>query len=473
MKFTLDDSQRLSVTDQLVAAIKLAIEHGQLKSGQGLPSIRRMAANQGLSFHTVVSAYERLGAKGLISAQAGRGFFVMARANAQLPNGPSPQIRTVDPHGLKAFWQMFHGNDQCMKLGCGWLPAEWRDTQALARVIRRTANFAHSSLVEYGDPAGYLPLRHNLVDHLSPRLGMALNIDHLLTTLGATQALDLVIRQFIEPGDEVLIDDPCNSNLVQLLRLRGARVTGVPRRCDGPDIEILAALLNTRKIKAFFINSRLHNPTGTSLSPHNAFKLLQLAHDHDVMIVEDDVYGDFCSDHDNRLVTLDGLHKVIYIGSFSKTLSANLRVGYIVAQPSLISELADLKLMTSVSVPSFCERFLSAILIEGTYDKHLQAVRRKLQTYQAIAQASFLKWGWELFHPVKDGMFIWVRHPGVRNLDSFIKTAFQRDILLAPSILFSAVGQSGPWLRINVAHLNVQKAQLLFEFSTSDEAAVS
>lgn len=453
------------VIEHLVEHLKHQIDQGLLKPGQRLPSIRRLVASQSVSFHTVVSAYERLEAYGLISAQPGRGYFVTARTSSPSAGQCKPWVRTDDPHGLKAFWRLFHGNDHCMKLGCGWLPAGWRDTQALARVIRRTANFAHSSLVEYGDPAGYLPLRQTLADYLSPRLGVGLGPDHLLTTLGATQALDLVIRLIIEPGDRVLVDDPCNSNLVQLLRLRGAQVVGITRRSDGPDIEQVTQVLAAGTVKAFFINSRLHNPTGTSLSPHNAFQLLQLAYAHDMNIVEDDVYGDFCSAPDHRLVTLDGLRKVIYISSFSKSLSANLRVGYIAAPPDLIARLADLKLLTSVSVPSFCERFISAILLDGSYDRHLLAVRRNLQTAQAVAQASFKRWGWELFHPVKEGMFIWVRHPRLASLEALVNAAFERDILLAPGVLFSADGQPVPWLRINVAHLDVDKARALLEHS--------
>jgi DNA-binding transcriptional MocR family regulator len=470
MEFTLKEDRPQQATEQLVTTLKRDIENGRLKPGQQLASIRRMAAERRLSFHTVVSAYERLAATGLISAQPGRGYFVTSRGDTQLPGSHGPSTPAPDPHGIKAFWQLFHGNEQCMKLGCGWLPPSWRDTQSLARVIRRTANFAHSSLVEYGDPAGYLPLRNNLAEHLSPRLGVTVAAEQILTTLGATQALDLVIRHLIGQDDEVLIDDPCNSNLMQLLRLRGARVTGVPRRGDGPDIDFLAAVLANRKVKAFFINSRLHNPTGTSVSPHNAFKLLQLAYEHDLTIVEDDVYGDLSAEQNNRLVTLDGLRKVIYIGSFSKTLSANLRVGYIVAPPALITGLADLKLLTCVSLPSFCERFLNEILVEGCYAKHLQAVRRNLQMSQAEAQASLRKWGWELFHPVKEGMFLWIRHPELDCLEAFIKAAFERNILLAPGSLFSADGQPTAWLRINVAHLDTALAATLFQIPRLNSA---
>jgi DNA-binding transcriptional MocR family regulator len=310
---------------------------------------------------------------------------------------------------------------------------------------------------------GHLPLRENLVQHIRYALGVALHPDQILTTLGATQALDLVIRQLIEPGDVVLIDDPCNSSLTQLLGLARAVVIGIPREPDGPNLGILEKVLKTRKVKAFFINSEYHNPTGSTLSPHIAFQVLQLAYQHDFVLVEDDVYGDFSSSNNGRLITMDGLRKVVYIGSFSKTLSANLRVGYVVAPASLTATLAAMKLLTSVSVPSFCERFISAILADGSYHSHLRVLQQRLRVHQATAQAAFRGWGWSIYHEPSGGMFLLVRHPALVDIDSFLQRANEMGILLIPGALFAADGRPSPWLRINVAHLDVDRAASLFD----------
>ncbi len=285
----------------------------------------------------------------------------------------------------------------------------------------------------------------------------------MLTTLGATQALDLIIRHCIAPGDRVLVDDPCNSNLVNLLKLRGACVIGITRQTDGPDIDAFKAALAVAPVRAFFINSHLHNPTGSSLSASKAFQLLQLAHQYEVTIVEDDVYGDFGDAQASRLVTLDGLKQVIYIGSFSKTLSASLRVGYIVGAAPLITPLADLKLLTMVAVPGFCERFVSLLLGDGTYQRHLASVQQRLQTHQAIAQECFERWGWELFCKPPGGLFIWVRHTRVQNPEAFVRQGEQRGIILLPGSAFSADGRETPWFRINVAHFDAAKAAALFD----------
>lgn len=450
---------RDSPAERAFVQISEALATGTFEPGQQLPSIRQWAARPGLSFHGVVRAYERLEALGRVVANPGRGYFAAAGgAQAPVP-APTPRASTeMDP-----FWALFHASSDSMKLGCGWLPPDWTDTRSLARVIRRTATFARSSLVEYGDPAGYPPMREALACHLRGRHCLPITASNILTTLGATQALDLLIRLLVEPGDRVLVDDPCNSNLVRLLRLRGARVIGITRLGDGSDLDAVQAHLQTGPVRAFFINARLHNPTGTSLAPRQACALLKLSGAHGMTIVEDDVYGDFCSRPAHHLASLSGLANVVYVGSFSKTLSANLRVGYVAAAPALISRLADLKLLTSVAVPGFCERFIGAILADGSYERHVRQARRRLQTAQAATQRALVQWGWELYHAPREGMFVWARHPRLACTRALIEGALVRHVLLAPGRLFSAGGEDNPWLRINVAHFDPQRARAVFQ----------
>ncbi|MBA1288564.1 aminotransferase-like domain-containing protein [Pseudomonas japonica] len=454
--------------------ISEALASGTFQPGQQLPSIRRWASRPGLSFHGVVRAYERLEALGRVVANPGRGYFMAAQgmgvegmASVGMAGEGTGSLMAAPPARasteMDPFWALFHASGTSMKLGCGWLPPEWTDTRSLARVIRRTATFARSSLVEYGDPAGYLPMREALACHLRGRHCLPVTASHILTTLGATQALDLIIRLLVSPGDRVLVDDPCNSNLIRLLHLRGAEVIGITRLNDGPDLDAVRARLQEGAVRAFFINARLHNPTGTSVSPRQACSLLKLSAAHGMLLVEDDVYGDFCSGPAHHLASLSGLTNVVYVGSFSKTLSANLRVGYVAAPPGLIARLADLKLLTSVAVPGFCERFIGAILADGSYERHVRKARLRLQTAQATTRAALERWGWELYYPPREGMFVWVRHPRLTCTQSLIEAALAHQVLLAPGRLFSADGRETPWLRINVAHFDLARAQAVFE----------
>ncbi|AYR20172.1 PLP-dependent aminotransferase family protein [Alcaligenes faecalis] len=428
--------------------LKEAIVQGEWAVGQPLPSIRKMMATENLSHHTVVSAYTRLVGQGMLEALQGRGYFVArwSGLGEHLPLSPCEAAR--DP-----LLKILQATPEQCKLGCGWLPVPWRDTDALAKAIRKTARSGRSGLVEYGDIQGYLPLRKQLSMLLRQSTLIEVSPQQIVTTLGATQALDLIARIVIRQGDYVLVDEPCSSNLIKLIRLCGGVPVGVPRLADGPDVAVLEQILQAHKVRAFFCNSTFHNPTGAGLSPKVAFAVVKLAAEHDFLIVEDDVYGDFFPGVRQTFAGLGDLEHVVYIGSFSKSLSASLRIGYIACGTSLLDPLIRLKLLTSVAVPGFCERFVNTILADSTYAKHTQAIQRQLMTHQHIAQKALTEYGWVFEVPAQGGMFLWVGHPQMPDLTAYIERLEQQGILLMPGASFAVDKDFRDRMRLNVAHL--------------------
>lgn len=195
------------------------LENGDWKLGQRIPSIRHVVRTEGASHHTVVKLYERLVAEGFIEAQQGRGYFV-TRSGHDSPPGALAFASSFEMSSDPLF-RLLQSNPDAVKLGCGWLPTKWRDTDILTRSIRRTARLERRSLVEYGDIQGYRPLRLQLCQHLSSKIRLDVSPIQVLTTLGATQALDLVTRLLVKPGDVVLVDEPGNGNLIKLIALAG------------------------------------------------------------------------------------------------------------------------------------------------------------------------------------------------------------------------------------------------------------
>lgn len=429
--------------------LKAGLLQGEWTAGQRMPSIRKMAASRRVSHHTVVTAYAQLVCEGLLQAQQGRGFFV-SNWTSTLEQRPAPETKEAsDP-----LYKLLQAPLGQIKLGCGWLPLAWRDTEGLAKAVRKTARSGQSALVEYGDIQGYLPLRKQLSVHLRKHTQIELSPHQILTTLGATQALDLVSHLLIKPSDHVLVDEPCNGNLIKLIKLYGGIPVGVPRLREGPDIACLDRLLQAYKIKAFFCNSTYHNPTGAGLNPQVAFKVLNRAIAHEFLIVEDDVYGDFCPGTHQTFAALDNLDHVIYIGSFSKSLSASLRIGYIGCAPHLMQPLQHLKLLKSVAVPGFCERFVNTILADGSYTRHAQAIQRQLMTHQKLGQKALRKYGWNFEVEPDGGMFLWIEHPEIDDLSDYIQRLEKKGILLMPGSAFSVSQDFRAKTRINVAHLS-------------------
>lgn len=433
---------------------KVRLLSGEWIAGQRLPSIRKLVVSEQTSYHGVVSAYARLASEGLIESQQGRGYFVSQQGLAQARRLDG-ECQVGDP-----LFRLLQARPEAIKLGCGWLPPAWRDTELLARAIRRTARLEQRALVEYGDIQGYLPLRRQLSMHVKRQTRIDVPPGQILTTLGATQALDLVVRTIIRRGDQVFVDEPGNGNLIRLIRLAGGLVVGVPRTVEGPDVAFMAGYLREHRVRAFFCNSTWHNPTGGNLSPRNAFSVLRLGIEHGFLIVEDDVYGDFSPSSRATFAELDSLDHVIYIGSFSKSLSASLRVGYIACAAELIEPLTRLKLLTTVAVPGFCERFVHTILADGTYLRHMKSVQQQLLTHQKQAQLALARYGWEFEIAPDGGMFLWVRHPELADLAPLIASLEKRGILLMPGSAFAVENEFADRTRINVAHFSREVAGL-------------
>lgn len=245
-----------------------------------------------------------------------------------------------------------------------------------------------------------------------------------------------MVRTLLKPGDVVVVENPGYYNLFNLLKFHGVKMLGVPRTRHGPDTAALETILRAHKPKFLFTNSMYHNPTGTSLSPSVAHRVLQLAEQHDFHIVEDDIYADFQNGPSTRLATLDSLRRVIYLASFSKTLSCSLRVGYLIAGPELIRRLADVKMYTSIGSQRFAECVVSTMLANGSYRKLVQRLRQRLTRQMAATLRVLGDNGWEVFAEPVGGMFVWARI-GDYPFAELQAVATRLDVLLSPGSGFS------------------------------------
>ncbi|SFZ78915.1 aminotransferase-like domain-containing protein [Chitinimonas taiwanensis] len=450
-----DHAAARPLVEQIVEQFIARIGDKSLRAGSRLPSIRRFAAEYHVSKFTVVEAYDRLVALGYVQSRRGAGFFVASRMEASShlsPRREPPLRRCVD-----SLWLLRHdaltSDANLLRPGCGWLPADWMPQAELEKALRDLTRRPNARLTSYGEPFGYRPLRQQLCVRLA-ELEIEAQPEQIVLTAGAMQALDLIARYLVDEGDVVLVDEPGFFNLFANQKLNGARLLGVPRTPNGPDVAVLEQLLAEHQPKLFITNSVLHNPTGTSLNRANAFRILQLAEKYDLTIVEDDIFSDFQTGPGERLAALDQLNRVIYIGSFSKTLSANLRVGYIVADPRRAQDLCDLKLLTSLSTSEVAERVMHAMLTEGAYRKHMERVKTRLKQVSDAVLPRLENMGYTLWAQPSGGMFCYARLPGVMDTAPLAQAAVEEGLMLAPGSLFCPRGETTAWLRFNLAHMD-------------------
>lgn len=448
---TLNPLDPVPLVEQIVVGIRRLAEERALRAGTRLPSIRNFAVQHGVSRFTVVDAYDRLVALGYLASRRGSGFYVASRQPVEMPLASTCRLEKADDV-LWLLHNTFQDVPGAVRPGCGWLPSSWMDGNSIQKSLNELSRKSGEFLTGYGDVSGYLPLRQQLVHKHLADIGVGAEVRQVIMTNGATHGLDLAARLLIRPGDTVLVDDPGYYTLFGYLKTLGARLLGVPRNVNGPDVERMEQLIQEFQPKLFFTNTVLHNPTGTSTSLAVAHQILQLAEKHGLYIVEDDIYGDFHPSNAPRLATLDQLKRVIYISSFSKTISSSLRVGFIACNQELATRLLDLKLLSGLTTSEITQRVMHQILLEGRYRKHIERVRSRLQEKRGQVIQQLEQCGLQLHAEPAGGMFIWARLPEGRNAAEIATLAAQENIMLAPGNLFRPYQEPSPWMRFNVAH---------------------
>ncbi|WP_137915167.1 MULTISPECIES: PLP-dependent aminotransferase family protein [unclassified Rudaea] len=435
--------------DVVMEAIRAKIASRSYLPGMRLPSVRAQAKTMGLSVSTVVEAYERLAAEEVIAARPGSGFYVSGPIAPLALSEIGPRLdREVDP--LWVSRQSLEADTSMLKPGCGWLPPSWMYEAGMRRALRVAARADATVLADYATPLGLPALRQLLTRRLA-----ASDIDatpeRILLTESGTQAVDLICRFFLEPGDTVLVDDPCYFNFHALLRAHRAKAIGVPFTPNGPDLAAFEAALREHSPRLYLTNSGIHNPTGAALSPVVAHRLLKLAEDSNLIIVEDDIFADFETDPAPRLAAFDGLARVIHIGSFSKTISASLRCGFIAARADWIDSLTDLKIATSFGGGQLAFAVLLTALTDSGYRKHMEAVRVRLAAAMDKTLARLEAMAISPWIVPRAGMFVWARLPKGIDAANIARSCLQDGIVLAPGNAFSQSLNASGFLRFNVA----------------------
>ncbi len=442
-----------SLIDQIVGMVAARIDDKLLRTGARMPSIRQFADEQNVSRFTVVEAYDRLVANGFLISRRGSGFYVRDRHPLQQAKAQTNGL-VVTPSKLDVVWlvrTMFRQLPPQKMPGSGLLPPTWLDGELIASALRSVSRGNPNLLLSYGSPQGFQPLRQQLGLKLAG-LDIAASADQIVTTAGVTQGLDLVARHFLQPGDTIFVDDPAWFLMFGSFSLLGAKVIGIPRLADGPDVAKLAELAALHRPRLYVINSVLHNPTSTSLSAAKAFQILKLAEQHDFMVVEDDIYCDMHPGSATRIAALDQLQRVIYLGGFSKTLAANLRVGFIATSTELAIQLADRKILSTLTTSEIGERVVYKILSEGHYRKHADRLRGKLDGVRDKTLRQLERIGVAVDSDNATGMFVWADVGSDTNV--LTEKALNAGYLLAPGCLFSPHQLPSHRMRINVAAMS-------------------
>lgn len=440
-----------SLTEQLAERYADRIRQRLLVPGARLPSVRACAAQHGVSPSTVVAAYDLLLAQGLVQAQRQRGFFVRESITPRSePRHAAPVPPAQGPINATALIRgMFHQVSDKPQPGMGVFPPDWLESTFMPAAVRRVASTRalNETSLSYGEPRGDEGLRRVLAQKLAA-ISVPVDPAQIITTVGATHALDIVSRTLLRPGDPVMVEEPGWAVEFARLAALGMRILTVPRGPDGPDLAVMERLAEAHRPKLFVSVSVLHNPTGYSLSPGVAHRLLQLAQQHNFHIVEDDTYSHLAPEHSTRLSALDGLQRTIYVSGFAKILAPNWRIGFLAAPPGLLEPLLDTKLLSTLTTPALLEKALAHCIEQGQLRRHAERVRTRLDAARSRSVKLALGAGCR-FAAEPSGLFGWV-DTGV-DTDELAQRLLDDGYLIAPGALFHAARTPSTLMRINFA----------------------
>ncbi|MHC1548838.1 aminotransferase-like domain-containing protein [Phyllobacterium sp. K27] len=438
--------------EQVMQAIRQRIAARLLLPGARLPSIRSFADTMAVSKSTVVDAYDRLAAEGLIQSRRGSGFYVAGHLAPLTLAKIGPKL----DHAIDPLWvskTSLDASDDMLKPGCGWLPASWMPEDGIRRALRAIARSNDSALTDYASPLGLQPLRQLLSRRLGEH-GIDAPANQIMLTDSGTQAIDLLCRFLIEPGDTVIVDDPCYFNFHALLKAHRANVVSVPYTTNGPDLALFAQVLEEHHPRLYITNSALQNPTGAALSPLVAHRVLKLAEQHNLIIVEDDIFADFEHEPAPRLAAFDGLNQVVHIGSFSKSISASVRCGFIAARQDWMEGLTDLRIATSFGGNRLGAELVLFMLKEGAYRKHMDGIRTQLARSMGNTITRLKALGIVPWTEPRGGMLLWCRLADGIDAAEIAKHGLKEGIVFAPGNVFSQSQTANSYMRFNVAQCN-------------------
>jgi GntR family transcriptional regulator/MocR family aminotransferase len=371
MDLFLDPQAGKPLTGQLYEQLRHAIITGRLLPGDQLVPSRQLAGELGVSRHTVTTAYGRLVAEGYAQGHGGGGSVVAIASQA--PRKGAGPVAALRPRPRFAGWSPYfrpppHGCRFDLRAG---LPDPELFPAALWR--RRVAAAVAAEHREYGDPAGRIRLRRAIADWVARSRSVTAAADTVVITCGAQHAIDLVARVLLEPGDCVAVEDPGYVPVVRLFGALGARVVGVPVDDQGLVVDLLPD-----SARIVYVTPSHQYPLGMTMSMSRRRALLRWAERHDAAVIEDDYDTEFryVDRPLEPLQALDASGRVVYVGSFSKTFSPSVRLGFTVVPQPLFEPIVALRQVIDWHPPTAMQTALASFISDGLLDKHIRRNRR-------------------------------------------------------------------------------------------------
>jgi DNA-binding transcriptional MocR family regulator len=447
---------RAPLYHQVAEQIQQLIHAGTLRAGDRVPSVRRLSQQQGISISTVLQAYQRLEDIGVIEARPQSGYYVRRRPAAvpePAPSRPPRRALNVEVNDLAEAVLAYASDPDVVAFGSACAAPELFPLERVRRVLSGIARRDRGALGRYGLPPGTERLRR-AVARRALEWGCRIDHRHLVTTTGCMEAINLCLRAVTGPGDLVALESPTYYGFLQILQALGLRALEIPTHPrSGISLEALELALAEHPVKAVLVMPNVSNPIGATMSDAAKKRLVEVCAAKGVPLIEDHIYADlaFGGAAPRAAKAFDRGGNVMLCGSFSKTLSPGLKVGWI--EPGRWRDrLRMLKFVASGGQNELMELAVAELLETGGYERSLRQLRRRFEAQvdaaRGVIAESFPR-GTRVTRP-SGAYIVWVELPKACDSVALFEALLERRITIAPGPMFSASQRYRNFARLSI-----------------------
>jgi DNA-binding transcriptional MocR family regulator len=451
----------MNLYETLAADIEGQVARGVLLEGDKLPSVRQTSQHRGLSISTVLRAYSLLESKGIIESRPQSGYFVRTRQNSMprpaplAPSAPLELSSEVDVSRLVLSTLRTIRAHGAVPLGSPYpdpAPFPWPRINQYANAIARRSQ--HWSVMDDLPPGNPQLMRQIARRHLEN--GLPVDPSEIIITVGATEAINLCLQAAAKPGDTVAVESPTFYAMLHAIERMGMRALEIPTDPrEGISIEALRSILSQQRIAACMVMPNFQNPLGFQMPDARKRELVELLASYDIPAIENDVYHElyYGDSHPTSLKTYDTKGLVLHCSSFSKSLTANYRIGW--ALPGrYTAQVEKLKFLNTLTTPTLPQMAIADYLQNDGYDRHLRKVRKGYEQRARMMAAAVLRFfpaGTRVSEP-QGGYVLWVELPQGVDAMKLYALALERKITIGPGHMFSARGSYTNYIRLNYSY---------------------
>jgi len=457
----MNEAKQTFLYKDLSGEIESKIHNGIYHPGERLPSIRELHRQRKLSISTVYQAYMALESTGLIEVRPKSGYYVspvpLNRLQSPYFEKSSSLPRKVELFSMVNAVIAAVNDPEMTPFGSSSVSSELMPVKHLLRIAKGISVKEMKTLINYPLPQGNSELRRQIaLRTFGIPEGVA--ADDIVITNGCMEAVALCLQAVLKPGDTLAIEKPTHFGFLQYLNEMGILVAEIPTDPQyGVDVDELEKVLSHSPVKACLFMPSFHNPLGSLMPDEQKEKLARLTNRYEIPVIEDDIYGEIFYEGRQRpmlLKSYDRKDLVMTCSSFSKTLAAGFRIGWVIPGKRFKEKILRLKAATTVATASSDQYIIAHFLSEGAYERHLRKLRTAVKNQlirTALAVQKYFPEDTRLSIP-KGGALLWIQLPSGADGLKLYQKALEHKISILPGVVCSADGQFAEYIRIGCGH---------------------